>query len=123
MLINVSGTDKPGLTSSITDILARYEINVLDIGQAVIHDTLSLGILIEIPDQAENSPVLKEVLFRTHELGIQARFTPITEESYANWVAGQGKPRHIVTLLARKLHAQQLARVTAVMCRLNESMS
>ncbi len=117
ILINVSGTDKPGLTSSIADILCRDEIQILDIGQAVIHDTLSLGILIEVPADAESSPVLKEVLYRTHELGLHARFTPIDEASYAAWVAGQGKPRHIITLLARKLSARHLAKITSIITR------
>ena len=119
ILINVSGADKPGLTSSIADILSREQIQILDIGQAVIHDTLSLGILVEVPAGAESSPVLKDVLFRTHELGMQARFTPIDEASYMAWVAGQGKPRHIITLLARKLSAKHLARTTSIISRYN----
>jgi phosphoserine phosphatase len=119
ILINVSGADQPGLTSSIADILSREQIQILDIGQAVIHDTLSLGILVEVPAGAESSPVLKDVLFRTHELGMHARFTPIDEASYMAWVAGQGKPRHIITLLARKLSAKHLARTTSIISRYN----
>ncbi len=119
ILINVSGADKPGLTSSIAEILSREQIQILDIGQAVIHDTLSLGILVEVPAGAESSPVLKDVLFRTHELGMHARFTPIDEASYTAWVAGQGKPRHIITLLARKLSAKHLARTTSIISRYN----
>lgn len=117
ILINIAGEDKPGLTSTITDILARYGVSILDIGQAVIHDTLSLGLLIEVPPTAEAAPVLKDVLFRTHELGLHVRFTPITEESYSSWLAGQGKPRHIVTLLARKVSSAHIARVTAIVAR------
>jgi phosphoserine phosphatase len=117
VLINVSGTDKPGVTSSIMEILSRDGTQILDIGQAVIHETLSLGILVEVPADAQSSPLLKDVLFRTHELGLQARFTPIDEASYAAWVAGQGKPRHIVTLLARRLSSRHLAAISAVICR------
>ena len=117
ILINIAGEDKPGLTSTITDILARYGVSILDIGQAVIHDTLSLGLLIEVPATAEAAPVLKDVLFRTHELGMHVRFTPITEDSYTSWVAAQGKPRHIITLLARKVTSAHIARVTAIVAR------
>ena len=46
MLINVSGQDKPGLTHSLMEILIEYNVGILDIGQAMIHDTLSLGILV-----------------------------------------------------------------------------
>lgn len=114
ILINIAGDDKPGLTSSVTEILAGYDVNILDIGQAVIHDTLSLGILVEVPASAESSPLLKDILFRTHELGFSVRFSPISEQSYGQWVMGQGKQRHIVTLLARMITAEHLSAVTAV---------
>lgn len=114
VLINVSGEDKPGVTASITQILAQYGVNILDIGQAEIHDNLTLGILAEIPSDAESAPVLKDVLFRGHELGMSITYTPVSNEKYHSWVSAQGKPRHIITLLARKLTAEHLARVTEV---------
>ncbi|WP_430460187.1 phosphoserine phosphatase SerB [Thalassolituus sp. LLYu03] len=114
VLIRVTGADKPGLTSSISAILAQYDVTILDIGQAEIHDTLSLGILAAIPSRAESAPVLKDVLFKAHELGLSVRFTPVTPESYEQWVSGQGKPRHIITLLARTIEAEAIARVTAI---------
>jgi len=114
VLIKISGEDKPGVTASITGILAQYGVNILDIGQAEIHDNLSLGILAEIPTTAESAPVLKDVLFRSHELGMSVRFTPVSNEKYESWVAAQGKPRHIITLLARKLTAEHISRVTDV---------
>lgn len=114
ILLNVSGEDKPGLTRALTEILAHYNVNILDIGQAVIHDTLSLGFLIEVPPEAEASPVLRDVLFKAHSLGVNLRFTPITEEDYEVWVQGQGKARHIITLLGRKITAKQIARVAEV---------
>jgi phosphoserine phosphatase len=117
ILINIAGDDKPGLTSSVTDILARYEVNILDIGQSVIHNTLSLGILVEVPTTAESSPILKDILFRTHELGLTVRFSPIDANNYEHWVEGQGKRRYIITLLARKITAAHLAAVTEVVSR------
>ena len=113
ILIQVSGSDRPGLTAAFTRILARYRLNILDIGQAVIHDTLSLGMLVETPKDADSSAVLKDVLFEAHKLNINVRFRPIDEDRYEEWVAGQGKDRHIITLLARKITAEQLAAVTA----------
>ncbi|MDO6682354.1 MULTISPECIES: phosphoserine phosphatase SerB [unclassified Oceanobacter] len=114
VLIRVTGADKPGLTASISAILAQYGVTILDIGQAEIHDTLSLGILAAIPDSAESAPVLKDVLFKAHALGLSIRFTPVTAESYEHWVAGQGKSRHIITLLARTIEADAIASVTAI---------
>jgi phosphoserine phosphatase len=117
LLINISGEDKPGVTASITTILAGFDVIVLDIGQSVIHETLSLGVLVELPTPSSNAPILKDILFSTHELGLQVRFTPISEESYGHWVAGQGRARYIISLLARRITARQLAMVTSVVSR------
>ena len=113
-LLNISGQDKPGLTSSLTAVLAAYGAKILDIGQANIHDTLSLGILFEIESGVKSSPVLKDLLFKAYELGIQAKFTPITLEDYENWVNLQGKDRYIITILGEKLAAEQISEVTKV---------
>ena len=114
ILLNISGEDRPGVTSAMTDILAAYHINILDIGQAVIHDTLSLGILIEVPKSAESSPLLRDILFKAHELNMNIRFQPVEEGNYEQWVEGQGKSRHIITLLSRKLNSGHIARVTDI---------
>lgn len=111
--INISGEDKPGLTSSLTDILARYDATILDIGQANIHQTLSMGILFKTDSQRAGD-IMKDLLFKAYELGIQVRFKPITAEQYENWVGMQGKNRYIITVLGRKLSAQQIAAVTNV---------
>lgn len=111
ILLNLSGRDKPGVSSSITAILAQYNIDILDIGQAVIHNTLSLGILIGVPTESESSPVLRDVLFKAHELDMNIRFEPVEQEAYEEWVREQGKSRHIITLLARNITAEHIGRV------------
>ncbi len=113
ILINITGKDKPGLTSSLTNILALYEVTILDIGQAVIHDYLSLGILVEIPSEYSSSSILKDLLFKAHELDIQIRFSAIDAASYEGWASQYGQQRRIITLLGRRLTADQLAKVTA----------
>ena len=117
ILINVTGKDKPGLTASLTRILARYNVLILDIGQAVIHDYLSLGILVEIPTESKSSSILKDLLFEAHKLGIQIRFSPIEESRYENWVGQRGKERRIITLLGRRITANQLSKVAAVIAK------
>ncbi|RMR85538.1 Phosphoserine phosphatase SerB [Pseudomonas coronafaciens pv. striafaciens] len=114
VLINITGVDRPGLTAAITGVLAQGGVNILDIGQAVIHDTLSFGILVEIPDTVQGSSVLKDILFTAYELDQQVRFTAVSETDYQHWVEGQGKARHIVTLLTRKVTAEQLQCVSAI---------
>lgn len=114
IMLNISGEDKPGLTSSLTDILAQYEVNILDIGQSVIHDYLSLGILFEVPEKNESSPILKDLLFKSYELGIGVKFTPISEQRYNTWVQNQSKDRNIITVVGRDLAADKIAKVSDI---------
>ena len=115
LLINVSGDDKPGVTSVITAVLAQHQATILDIGQAVIHDTLALGILVSLEVNADTKAIiLDEIHARTQPLAIQVRFQPVSLESYQHWVDQQGKPRHIVTLLARQITAVQIAELTDI---------
>lgn len=114
ILIRISGVDRPGLTATITAILAGYDVDILDIGQADIHSTLSLGILFKCSEQ-DSGNILKELLFKASELGINIRFYPITAEEYEEWVGMQGKNRYILTLLGRKLTATQIASATRVL--------
>lgn len=111
--VNISGEDKPGLTTSLTEILARYEAQILDIGQANIHQSLTLGILF-VTNSGCSGNIMKELLFKASELGVMVRFTPISEEHYNTWVGRQGKNRYIVTLLGRTVKACHISDVTRV---------
>lgn len=114
LLINVYGGDKPGVTSAVTGVLANYGATVLDIGQAVIHDQLNLGILTAVPAEIQIDALTAEVETCLQSLDMKAKFESISDRQYQSWVEQQGKPRHIVTLLARKIEAQHLAALTAV---------
>ena len=112
-LVNVTGRDRQGLVAQLAAALGEHDVNILDIGQAVIHDYLALGILIEIPAAHEPTAVIKDLLFRAHELDIQVHFMPISLEAYERWVGEQSKARQIITLMGRKLTARQIAAVAA----------
>jgi phosphoserine phosphatase len=114
VLINITGEDRPGLTAAITGVLADGGVDVLDIGQAVIHDTLSFGILVVIPDTESGATVLDRVQAKADELGQQVLFTHVSDDDYQHWVDDQGKDRHIVTLLTRKVTAEQLQTVSSI---------
>ncbi len=113
ILINISGPDKSGITASLTEILARYDAAILDIGQADIHHTLALGILIKT-DSRRSGEILKELLFKTNDLQVQVQFSIVTEAEYEAWVSRQGKNRYIVTLLGRKITAAQISAVASI---------
>lgn len=114
--VNISGEDKPGLTTAFTGILANYEAFVLDIGQANIHQSLTLGILFKTTTE-KSGFIMKDLLFAASELGVQIRFTPISIDAYNQWVSRQGKGRYIVTLLGREITAKDISEVTGVVAQ------
>ena len=114
ILIRISGLDRPGLTASITAILSLYYVDIMDIGQADIHSTLSLGLLFKCKEK-DSGNIMKDLLFKASALGINIRFYPISTEEYEEWVNMQGKNRYILTLLGRKLTAQQIAGATRIL--------
>ena len=113
ILIRITGQDRPGLTASIMEILARHNAHILDIGQADIHSTLSLGILIRIGDM-HSGQVMKELLFKAEELNVNIGFLPVSDEEYEAWVNRQGKNRFILTVIGRTLSAKHIAAATKI---------
>ena len=113
ILVRITGQDRPGLTASVMGILAKYNAQILDIGQADIHSTLSLGILIRI-DEMHSGQVMKELLFKATELGVNIGFSPVADDEYEAWVGRQGKNRYILTIIGRTLSARQIEAATKV---------
>ena len=113
ILINITGEDKPGVTSALTEILANNNATILDIGQADIHSSLSLGIMF-LTTEEKSGDILKELLFKSYELNVTIKFNPISEDEYNRWVSMQGKNRYILTILGKKLTAKQIAAVTKI---------
>lgn len=116
ILMNISGLDRPGVTSALTEILARHDARILDIGQADIHHSLSLGILFRTSPE-RSGDILKDLLFKCYELSVKIRFTPVSVEDYEAWVSRQGKNRWIITILGRQFTARHIALVTDEIAR------
>ena len=114
LLINVTGEDKPGVTSMIAEELSKYDANILDIGQALIHDRLSLGLLAEFSDSHKTSDALKDLLFKIDAMGFSVKFTPVSKADYEHWVSGKNKSRFSITVLARRISAEHIAGVTKI---------
>ena len=108
ILIRITRKDRSGLTAAMMDILARYDAQILDIGQADIHSSLSLGILVRI-DEVNSGQMMKELLFKATELAVNIGFKPIPDDDYEEWAGRQGKNRFILTVIGRSLSARQIA--------------
>lgn len=112
-LAHFSGPDKTGLTASLSTLLAQHPVRILDVGQAVVHENVSLGILVEAP--AEAVAELRAALHhRAHELGLLARFTVVSPDGLRHWEHGVHQHAFIITVLGRNISAQQLAKVSDI---------
>ncbi len=116
ILINILGHDKPGVTSALTGILGKYDAQVFDIGQADIHHTLSLGILFKTTSE-RSGEIMKELFFKATEMGVEIRYTPISEADYMDWVSRQGKNRYIITILGRETTAREISVVSGIIAQ------
>jgi len=114
LLITISGEDQSGVTAGLTAILAAHSVSILDIGQAVIHAALSLGLLVELPEDCVSQQVADAVQNFALRHDLRVVTSTVSPESYSQWVEAQGQARYIITLLARKITSDQLARVTKV---------
>ncbi|MEJ6593251.1 MAG: phosphoserine phosphatase SerB [SAR86 cluster bacterium] len=117
LLITISGEDQPGFTAGLTAILADHSVSILDIGQSVIHATLSLGLLVELSENYAGEQVVEAVRNFALERDLRAVTSVVSPDSYSSWVEAQGLARYIIMLLARKITSDQLARVTAVISK------
>jgi phosphoserine phosphatase len=117
ILIHFSGRDRPGLTADLTSVLASYDTCVLDIGQAVVHETLSLGLLVEIPRGESSRGVQDALAARSRELGLQVNFTLVAKADLDEWISSQGKDQFIVTILGRAISANHIARVSSIVAQ------
>lgn len=119
VLINITGKDRKGLDAKFTNILAQYNVNILDIGQAVIHQHISLGILAQIPEQKDFALIFKDMLFEGHNMGLQIDIKPINLKDYEKWVHAQGKEKRIITMLGRNISARQISCVAEIISKNN----
>lgn len=115
LLVRITGHDRPGLTHALASILASYDARILDVGQAVIHDGLALGILIEMTDTLRSSAILTDLLLEAHRLGVEVKFSASSSAEYEAWVAAQARRRFIITLLGPAITAAHIAQVAGVM--------
>ena len=117
LLIRVTGHDRPGVTFALTSILAGYGVRVLDIGQAVIHDGLAFGILIELPQALRSSALLTDLLLEAHRLDVEVKFSASSADEYDAWVSSQTRKRFIITLLGPAITAGHIAQISGILSK------
>lgn len=95
-------------------VLSVHRLQILDVGQAVIHNQLTLGIVVSSDDQTATALAMREILILAQDIGLTVRFKPISANEYQQWVAEGGRTKYIVTALAPELTASHLQSVTKI---------
>ncbi len=113
LLVKVAGGDKPGLMAMVTSTLCEYQVALLDVGQAIVHDQLALGYLVQAPVESV-APLREAIAGIAAEVGSDILVSEVAESRYAEWVASTGKPRFILTLLSVGHLANALAAVSRI---------
>jgi len=116
LLIQVSGHDRLGLTHALTQILAQHQVRILDIGQALIHESVALGMLVEGCNSTCDR-LRDELAKAAQDLDVRVTATPVNPADYAAWVSHQVKQRYLVTLLGRTIPAAQVAAASEIITR------
>lgn len=115
ILMHFAGPDHRGILAEIAGTLAGMQATLLDLGQAVVHETLALGVMCEVEDARLLPALRKAVRLRARALGLQVRFTEVPRSGLQHWMRGLHASSFIITVLGRSLSAGHLARVSAIL--------
>lgn len=115
LLLHFSGKDRAGLTADLAHVLAAHEVNLLDIGQSIVHEELALSILVSVPANKDLDALKATLREHAHELGLEPGISTVTAEEVLSWRGPQLRPRWTITLFAPTIMAQHLARVGAIL--------
>lgn len=114
ILLNISGDDRIGLSADFYSVIGKADVRILDIGQSVIHDQVSQGMMLELPADQEPQTVKNKLIEQANSLNLKVKITDISETAYSRWVSQQGADRYTLTMLTREVSAEEIARVTQV---------
>jgi len=130
ILLSITGPDRPGITSAITQILADSGVRLLDIEQVVTRSILSLSILIESDHSLKkpprdlkagaNSPgngaaarhLLRDLLFQAHELGLSMDFKIVRRDEALKKRPSQN---YVVTCLGPSVRLPAIAKLATLL--------
>lgn len=109
ILISISGQDQPGLMAELMELIVDADANVLDMGQAVIHDELALGILVQVP---ELGTLTDDITAQCHKVGSALRITLVENDNYEILSEGFSQSPLILTILSQGRGGEALKAVS-----------
>lgn len=70
-VVSVIGKDQVGIIANVTNVLAEYKLNVLDISQTIVEEYFTMIMIIDVKE-AHDLDTIRKVLQETGEnLGVQ----------------------------------------------------
>ena len=110
LLITLTGRDRPGVTSRLFSVLARFPLSVLDIEQVVIRGKLVLGVLTSCDEPPDLTAIHRAVTGMAADLGLDAEITAGSAEPGAAG-AGAHRGQLHVTVIGSPLQPDAIAAV------------
>ncbi|MEP9393456.1 phosphoserine phosphatase SerB [Gordonia sp. VNQ95] len=105
LLVTVTGPDKPGVTSVLMGALAGQQVSLLDVEQVVIHDRLTLGVLVAVDGDPEAVQDVVEQAMSSIGMDVSAEVNAPSD--------GHAPSTHAVVLLGSPVTARAFSAVAA----------
>jgi phosphoserine phosphatase len=112
LLITLTGRDRPGVTSRLFSVLARFPLSVVDIEQVVIRGRLVLGVLTSCDEPPDLTAIHRSVTSMAAGLGLDAEITTGSAEPGQGGAGyGAAAEQLHVTVLGHPLQPDAVAAV------------
>ena len=122
LLLTITGVDQPGITASLTAVLARKKISILDIEQVVVHRQLTLCLLIDLDINNEaNEDILKDLLFvaKTKQQNLEYRI--IKEDN--SFVSDKHPRRYAITVMGSPVSTFAINQLSTILASHNANIA
>jgi phosphoserine phosphatase len=111
LLITLTGRDRPGVTSRLFGVLARFPLSVADIEQVTIKGRLVFGVLLACEAPPDLTEIYRVVSELAADLGLEAEITTGSAESPSRPRPARISGRLHVTVLGSPLRPESVAAV------------
>ena len=111
-LVSISGDDRPGLMTDLCAALSVHNADILDIGQAIIHSELALGLLVRVSEDVDRAALETSISKSLRQKTLRLTVSKVTSDRYENWIRESGKERFILTLLSKEIDSVILREVS-----------
>ena len=85
-LVSISGDDRPGLMTDLCAALSVHNADILDIGQAIIHSELALGLLVRVSEDVDRAALETSISKSLRQKTLRLTVSKVTSDRCENWI-------------------------------------